>query len=221
MEHPIAYRIIAYIFGIFVFVAIIAFSKWRELSQKKKLRDLVSWSAIGDYCPALGRNSYVRELLIAVLNAQYSDDIDKKHRITEEAEKRYVIEIIEEYQKDIMRSYFKGQLKIIKSKYVLFGEDYFMMMLYAFLSEHQCDYEFLGYDMHKERVAYKSYGDSFRSGFEATYSLSEFAEVFHKMHYITYMYCRKSEKLQTFVPAWNEKNLKEILDTHQIQVSCY
>lgn len=221
MEHPIAYRIIAYIFSIFVFVAIIALSKWRELSQERKLRDLVSWSAIGDYCPAIGRNSYDGELLITVLNAQYNEAIDKKHRIAEETEKQYVREIIEAYQKDIMRSYFKGQLKIIKSKYALFGKDYFMMMLYAFLSAHQCDYKFLGYDMHKERVSYKSYGDSFSSGFEATYSLSEFAEVFHKMHYITYMYCRKNDKLQAFVPEWNEKNLKDILDTHQIQVSRY
>ena len=36
--------------------------------------------------------------------------------------------------------------------------------------------------------------------------------VLHKMHYITYMYCKESPALQKNVPAWNEKRLKEILD---------
>lgn len=208
----------AYILAIFILTAIVAFSKWRELSKERKLRDLVSWSAIGDYCPAVGRHSYVHELLFAVWNAQYIDSVDKKHRITE-AEKEYVIEVIEAYQKDIMRSYFKGHLKLIKSKYEVIGKDYFMLALYSFLSEHQCDDKFLGYDMRKERISYKSYGDSFSAGYDATYTLTDFAEVFHKMHYITYMYCRSNEILKPFVPEWNEKNLKEILDTKQIQIS--
>lgn len=211
--------ILTVLLGIFVLAAIIAFEKWHEYTQERELRDLVSWSAIGDYCPALGRHSYVRDLLIAVLNAQFDDAIEKKHRITDEADKPYVIEIIEDYQRDIMRSYFKGQLKIIKSKYSIRGEHYFMLTLYCFLSEHQCDYEFLGHAMHKERIAYKSYGESLSAGFDATYSLTDFAVVFHKMHYITYMYCRGNKILKDFVPDWKEKNLKEILDTKQIQIS--
>ena len=186
MEEPIAYRILMYALSIFILASLVAFSKWRDLSKERKLRELVSWSAIGDYCPVLGRHSYVRALLIAVLNAQFDDAIDKKYRITEEAEKQHVIKIIEDYQKDIMRSYFKGHITIIKSKYAIDGEVYFMFMLYAFLSDHQNDYD-----------------------------LTDFDIVFHKMHYITYKYCRRNEILRPFVPAWNEKNLKEILDAKQ------
>lgn len=213
--------VLAMLLSVFVFVAVIAFEKWYKYAQEQKLRDLVSWSAIGDYSPSLGRHSYVSELLITVLNAQYNDAIDKKHRITEEAEKQYVNEIIEEYQKDIMRSYFKGYLKMIRSKYVVQGKDYFMLSMYAFLSEHQCDYKFLEYDMHKDRISHKSYGSTFGAGFEATYALTDFAIVLHKMHYITYMYCRGNDILRGFVPEWNEKNLKQILDTKQIQISRY
>lgn len=209
MEDLIAH-ILALLFSIFVLLAIVAFSKWRELSKERKLRELVSWSAIGDYCPTLGRYSYVHELLFAVWNAQYIDSVDKKYRITE-AEKEYVIEVIEAYQKDIARSYFKGHLKLIKSKYEVRGEGYFMLALYGFLSEHQCDYEFLGHDMHKEQISYKRYGESFSAGSDATYALTDFAVVLHKMHYITYMYCRSNEILKPFVPEWNEKNLKEIV----------
>lgn len=36
--------------------------------------------------------------------------------------------------------------------------------------------------------------------------------VSHKMHYITYMYCKENLALQKNVPAWNESRLKEILD---------
>ena len=212
-------QFLAMLLSIFVFVAIVAFSKWRELSQERRLRELVSWSAIGDYCPSLGRTSYIRDLIIAVLNAQCHEAIDKTHRITEESEKQYVNEIVEAYQKDIMRSYFKGQLKFIRSKYVVHGEDYFMLMLYAFLSDHQCDYDFLGHDMHQERLSYKRYGDWGGPLYDATYSLTEFAIVFHKMHYITYMYCRGNEALKEFVPEWNEENLKKVLDTNQIQIS--
>ena len=219
MDEPIAFGILIYGLCTFVTVAIVAFGKWHELSQERKLRELVSWSAIGDYSPALGRYSYDRELIITVLNAQYRDSIDPKCRITEEADKQYLCEIIEEYQKYITRSYFKGHLKLLNSKYVMRGEDYFMFKLYVFLSDHQCDYEFLGHNMHKERVAYKSYGSTFSAGYDATYSLTEFSTVFHKMHYITYMYCKGDERLKSFVPGWNEENLKEILDTKQIQIS--
>lgn len=197
MEDPIAY-----ILAIFIPAAIVAFSKWRELSKERKLRELVSWSAIGDYCPTVGRYSYVHELLIAVLNAQHTASIDKKYRITE-AEKQYVIEVIEAYQKDIMQSYFKGNIIKIKSKYAVDGEDYFMFALYVFLSDHQNDDKFLGHEMYSI----------------STYVLTDFAVVVHKMHYITYVYCRRSEILRRLVPEWNEKNLKEILDANQIQVS--
>jgi hypothetical protein len=177
------------LFAVWVVGSIIAFIKWYEYAKEKQLRDLVKWSAIGDYSPALGRYGYVRELLIVVLNAQFDDAIDKKYRITEESEKQYVIKIIEDYQKDIMHAYFKGQLTMIKSKYVIDRKDYFMFMLYAFLSDHQCDYD-----------------------------LTDFTVVFHKMHYITYMYCRRNEILRSLVPEWKEKNLKEILDTMQIEI---
>ena len=184
---------LAMLLTIFILATIVAFSKWHELSKERTLRNLVSWSAIGDYCPTIGRYSYVHELLYAVLNAQYDDAIDKKYRITEE-EKNYVIEIIEEYQKDIMRSYFKGQSIVIKSKYAVCGEDYFMLALYVFLSDHQSDYKFLGREMSEAH---------------------SFATVYHKMHYISYMYCKTNEILKDFIPEWNEKVLKEIIDNTQ------
>ena len=171
------------LFGVFILVAVISFGKWHKYSQEQQLRELISWSAIGDYSPVMGRYSYVSEPVFTVFNAQYNEAIDQKYRIAEE-DRKYVIEIIEEYQKDIMRSYFMGQRIVIKGKYEVQKETYFMFALYAFLCDHQSEY-----------------------------STRDSAVVFHKMHYITYMYCKSSNILRDHVPNWNERNLKEILDT--------
>jgi hypothetical protein len=218
MDFSVEYTILASILSILILTTVVAISKWRELIQERKLREVVAWSAIGECCPTLGRNSYTSDLYIAIHNAQFNEAIDKKYRFAE-GEKQHILEIIDAYQKDIMRSYFKGSLRLIESKYVVSGEAYFMAAMYSFLSEHECDYTFLGHDMHKERVFYKSYGESFSSGSESIYSLTDFALTFHKMHYITYMYCKHNKILESYVPEWNEKSIREIIDTQQIQIS--
>lgn len=184
--------VLAMLFIVFVVVAIIAFKKWHEASQERNLRDLVEWSTSSD--------NHIRcnlSLSAYVYNAQIKLFLPQEYRIAGDEERKTANELLEEYRKDLMQAYFAGKLNIPKSKYVVQGQDYFMFALYAFLSDHQCDYEFLGHNMRKA---------------------TDFAVVFHKMHYITYMYCRKNETLKDLVPEWNEKNLKEILETKQIQL---
>ena len=101
MEDSISLYILSVLLGIFVLVAVVAFGKWKELTREKKLKELVEWSAIGDYSPALGRNSYTSDLYIAIHNAQFNEAIDKKYRFAE-GEKQYILEIIDAYQKDII-----------------------------------------------------------------------------------------------------------------------
>lgn len=220
MEAGIINWLVYYILSFFILLTIIAFSKWREYSREKKLRNLVSWSALGDYCPALGRYSYVQELLFSVLNTQNA--VDKKYRITEETERQYIIEIIETYQQDLMRLYFKGYLKLIKSKYSVNGEDYFLIALCSFLKDHQCDDKFLGHNMHKERTSYKEFGSWGGTLFDATYILTDFAIVYHKLYYITYMFCKNSKISNPDGYRYNnDRHIKEILDTKQLKVSRY
>ena len=186
---------IAMLLIIFIFVAIIAFGKWHELTQDRKLRELVAWSVSTD-----NHNRCNLPLYAFIGNAQIKLSLPQKYRISGDVERDYTNEIITEYQKDLIQSYLKGHLKLIRSKYEVRGEDYFMFALYAFLSNRQGDYEFLGHNMRKA---------------------TDLTVVFHKMHYITYMYCRENKILKSLVPERNEKNLKEILDTKQIQVSQY
>ena len=209
---------LAMLLCIFIFVAIIAFRKWHELSLQQELKNLVVWSAICDH-PFRAVSGHDLPLWSYISNAQIEFQLPQDYRITGDDEWCFAKEILEEYQTNLIRSYLIGNLKLIKSKYAIRGEDYFMLMLYAFLSDHQCDDKFLNHEMHKERVSYKSYGSTFSAGFDATYALTDFAVVLHKMHYITYMYCIENKVLKPFVPEWNEKNLKKILDTNQIQLS--
>lgn len=202
---------IAYIFCVFIFVAIVAFSKWRELSRERKLRELVAWSIIPDH-PFGNISGHDLPLWSYISNAQIEFKLPQEYRISGDDEWDYAKEIIEEFLRNLTHSYFKGKLTLIKSKYEVRGEDYFMCSLYAFLSEHQCDYEFLGHNMHSDLLNTSS---------PTTYAQTDFATALHKMHYITYMYCRRSEILKYLVPEWNEKNLQEILDTKQIMLFRY
>lgn len=213
-------RILAILLFILVFVVIIMVSKLRELYKEKKLRDLVSFSVIGDYCPPLGRYSYVSAPYYVIMNAQNKYGIKKEYCITEKKENKYMHEIIEEFQKEMARSYFKGELKTIKSKYIMQGENYFMLLLHSYLQEHQCDYNFLGYDMHNERISYKEYDGG---GYMATDTLTEFAVTYHKMYYIAHVYCKNCKPIvESEIPLFdNEKSIEKILDTKQIEISCY
>lgn len=186
------------------------FLKLRELHKVNSIRNLVAWSVVRSRPNELLIYAHDLPLWSYISNAQIGFNLPHKYRITGDEEWGYAKEILEEYQKDLTQSYFKGHLKMIKSKYVVRNEDYFMLALYSFLSEHQCDYEFLGHGMHSDR---------FNTDSLTTYAQTDFATALHKMHYITYMYCRGNDILRDFVPEWNEKNLKEILDTKQIQIS--
>ena len=168
---------------LYFLLSLVAFGKWYKYKKEKELLDLISWSAIGDYCRAMGRTSYVREPTVAVFNAQFDANIETKYRLSYEADYTVVIELIKDFQLDLMRSYFKRNRVIVKSKYAVSAMDYFMFALYVFL----CDYQ-------------------------SEYVLSDSAVVFCKMNYITYLYCKRSKILKSYVPDWNERNLREALD---------
>lgn len=125
---------------------------------------------------------------------------------------------MEEYQKNITRLYFRDALGLPKTKYVISETDYFMAAFHDFLSKHSAESEFLGHDMYCERKDYKSYkGD----GYRATYVMSEFGVLYYKLYYITHMYCKQSVVYQNKVAGWAEKNIKDVLDKNEIEISCF
>ena len=208
-----------------IVLLIITVSKWRELSKTKKLKGLVAWSVTGDYCPAVGINSYVRELWTSVLIAQHKLGIPEEYRINEKEDFEICHEIIKEYQVDAARKYFLSELALIKSKYAVSGEDYFMAAFYEFLTKRQCYNEVIGHAMHKERLEQKHYGDWGGACYDATYLLSDFGLIYHKLLYITFRYLKASRIFNPEnLPDWQkqrETGLKKVLETKQLEVSCF
>ena len=133
-----------------------------------------------------------------------------------------VKDILAEFQKELIQDYFNNNLKIIKSKYAIPAEHYFMFALTSFLEDHQCDHDFHGNAMQKERLSYKRYGDWGGPCYDATYSLTDFALVYHRLYYVAYLFCRSSKILNPNGVAFqNSESIIRILDTKQIQISRY
>ena len=174
--------------AIYIFLSFIAFGEWYKYKKEKKLQKLITWAVTGGYCPALGINSYDGELLYAIRCAQGSSLIDESCRICDDIEWKYVLEIIEKYQIDLMRSYLKGHPISVESKCELYDNEYFMFTFYEFLSRHQSDYEFAGHEMS-----------------------SDFGTTLHKLHYIAFVYCKNNEKLKHKVGYWTESELKTVI----------
>ena len=201
-----------------MFAMFFAIDKTIKYYKQKKLFELVSWSVIGDYNPVLDRYSYINDLIFSIRRVQSKESISAQYKIVEEDDFKLVRKIIEEYQEHISKLYFRDKLSLIKSKYNVSKMDYFMATFHFFLSENDAEYEFLGHDMYSERIEYKSYEGG---GYSAKYAMSDFGILYYKLYYITYMYCKESPALKNRVAGWTEKFIQDVLDTKQIDITCY
>ena len=203
-----------------IFVAVILFgfliTKFIEYSLERKLKELVAWSVSDD--PSECR--YNGPLHIYISNAQNKLSLPQEYRICGDDEWDVIKEILKQYQKELTQDYFLGKVHLFVSKYVIYGEVYFMYALERFLDHHQCDYSFLSHKMQQETISYKSYGSWGGPLFDATFSLTDFAVVYHKLYYIAYLFCKNSKVINPKSDSYQGDNsIKEILDTRQIQIS--
>ena len=217
----IFFRAMCSLFSVFIFVAIIAFSKWRELTIGRKLYNLVAWSVTTDF---IGSGS-VRpglDLIDYIGNVAYAHKLPDRYKITDEKEREIAKDILKEYQRFLTQEYFSRKLSCPKTKYTDYGEHFFFANLFDFLSSHQCDYTFIGNDMHDELLSRKQYGKSYTSDSESTYKLSAFGIVFHKLLYISYLFCKESPIYKNLVPSWRKpESFTDPLDSMQITISWY
>lgn len=214
MEETIAIRLASMVLTIFVIVACIAFSKWRDLLRERKLHKLVAWSAttnyrsIGSVRPGLDLIDYIDEVSIR-------HKLPKKYSITGEEERKVAKDILKEYQRVLTQEYFNGMLSCPKTNYADDGEHYFFAKLFEFLSSHECDHDFLGNEMLDERLTYKEHRDG--SGYTATYRLSAFGNVFYKLYYISFLFCKDSPIYGERFAGWMKtESFTDVLDSRQV-----
>ena len=202
---------------IFFLILILLFfiPKYRQHRDQTSLYNLVSWCVTKDsslYRCNLPLYSYI-------FNAQIDLDVPLQYRLSVSQDKAAVEELLTFFQNELSKNYFEGSLKCVKSKYVIPGSHYFMFALNSFLSKHQCDTYFNGYDMHKKTLSYNSHGSWGTPLFDASYELSDFAIVYHKLYYITYLFCKNSKVFNSKGDAYcNPDSIKQILDTRQIEI---
>lgn len=206
----------AFIF-LFAVVLVWGFSKWRNLRKLEQLREWIYWASSKN-----NNARYSMSLLQHFKNEQIKAKIPDPYRVSGDEEWEFVEKILKEYQLDLMYAFFEGRAAIIKDKLSVnenCNTSYFVFSLYIFLCDHQCDYKFCGEEMHSKTIEHNSYGVWGHPLFDATYALTDFAIVFHKMMYVTYMAAKGNGLLKDFLPSWKEENLKENLDTQTIQIS--
>lgn len=190
--------------------------KGTDNAREKKLKEVVAWCAT-DNSNIFRCNLHLWEY---ISKAQIKLNLLPEYRISTDEEWIFSKDIIKGFQKDVTQKYFSNQLSIPTSKYVISEETYFMYLLQTYLKQHQCDYDFLGYDMHKETISHKSYGSWGGPLYDATYALTDFAVVLHKLYYISYMHCKNSSPLNPNGEYWsNEHSIEDIIDSRQLSVS--
>jgi hypothetical protein len=188
----------------------------KKYSKNETLRELVAW------CVTKNSNEYRCNLHLHeyVGNAQIKGNISVEYRISGEAEWNIVKEIISFYQIDMTQMYFTNRLSLPSSRYSIPGEHYFMYSLQSYLEEQQCDYTFNGHDMHKETISHKNYGSWGGQLFDATYALSDYSLVLHKLYYISYMFCKRSQVLNSKGDLFvSEGAIEDIIDSKRITLS--
>ena len=103
------------IISVLVLVMFFTIDRTIKYYKQRKLFELVSWSAIGDYDPVLSRYSYINDLIFSIRRAQSSDSISAQYKVVEDEDFKLVREIVEEYQDHITKLYFRDKLSLFKS----------------------------------------------------------------------------------------------------------
>ena len=209
-------------FYLLAIISAIVFFKLRELFRLKRTKKLVAWAVLGDYDAIVGPKSYTQALWSDIKNAQYTFKLSKEYSIIEENDVILCHDIIREYQNHMAKRYFLDTLPNYQTKKRLSSKDYFMATLYDFLSDHQCDHEFIGHIMCEKRLKYIEYGTWGVTNYDATYALSDFAIIYHKLLYITFCYCKNClafnpEKDSTWRET-RENSLKNAITKKQLDV---
>ena len=189
--------------------------KHKENTKEKELKEVVAWCASSN-SNTFRDNIHLWEYLS---NAQIKLNLPHEYCISTD-DWELTKEILQAFQNDVTQRFFINQISLPSSKYVISHETYFMYLLQDYCARHQCDYEFLGHNMHKETIEYKSYGSWGAALYDAIYSLTDFAIVVHKIYYISYMYCKNSSSLNPNGERWlNEHLIENVIHSRQLSVS--
>lgn len=177
-----------------ILTVIYCIHKLYQYKQQSQLRYLVSWSVTTHFnsVPSIRPGL---DLIDYIYRAQRNLKIPTDYCFTKQSELDVVYLLLAEYQRSIAQKFFNYNLNPPRFKKRLSGEQYFMYMLCMMLKQHQCDNVYLSHDMHEKRISYTEYGSWGGPNYDATYTLSDFALTYHKLYYVTYLFCKNDQIL--------------------------
>ena len=220
---------------ILVFVFCFLVYKTHQYSLAKTLKSRVSW-CVTDNSNIYRCNMSLLEWLCNVPhyakrkernyffpNADKSFPIDEKYWLSGEEELNIAKEILYAYQKELSQEYFSGQLSVSRFVCKLSNAEYFLVTLKEFLEKYECKDTFNDKRMYSTK-SYKSFGSWGVPLFDATYELTDFAVVYHKIYLIAQIYCLalRENPLDTTTTSYHSAEYtKKVLDTREMEVSRY
>lgn len=208
-------EIIVSIMIILVLIIIFLFKKLHVNSLQNDLYKHVAWCVSNDskvFRCGMSLQDYL-------YNSQNKINLPLQYQIVEKNEWEFVNDILQQFRNELTENYFYGKLKIIHNKYVVPDKLYFMCALNEFLEKHECETTFMTNDMYK-LVTRKNYGTWGGPLYDATYTLTDFAIIYHKLYLISYSYCKKSEILNLENECFNNDDyIRDIIDNKQIKIS--
>lgn len=126
--------------------------------------------------------------------------------------------ILEAYQEGLKEKYFSERLKSDFKIARMSKNEYFMVTLCSYLSNHECDLTMNGQEKYI-LIERKNYGMWGTQLYDATYELTDFAIVYTRLYYTTLTFCNNCKSIETFDAEHRLKCLKERIDTRRIQIS--
>lgn len=191
--------------------------RFYDYTLKKRLHEHVAWCVSNDsllYRCGLTLFDYI-------WNAQVKHDLSKEYRLIADSERTTAKEILKYFQEYLNQAYFKGDLSFSRENVNMASETYFIVLLKYYLEKHECETYFHENKMYTTK-SYKSFGRWGGELFEATYELTDYAVVYHKILYtvrLCYLDIFKEKIQEHSVAHRSAEYSKKVLDSKEIEVS--
>lgn len=200
------------VIAIIVLILVFVVPKLIQNGRDQSLKEQVAWTTTTS-------NSWdsprALELWQYIHNIQNRYRVEDKYKISTKEEWDIAKSLIEKCRSELASDFLQNRVQSTKYTSALTPEEYFIFSLSYFLSENQTKKELLGHKMYIEidRVSYSAWS------YDATYSITEFGMVFHKLRYITSLYCLDHPRIKAMIGFMDPADQKKTLDSGVYKMS--
>jgi len=202
------------VIGILIVIVAICFYNLHQQSLAKDLLEKVSWCVVDGTASPRHPPALIDHLSL-YLNKSSNNTTASTYNLHFDSESDMIYLILKAYQENLSKKYFEGALITNRKLRLLSTEEYFMLTLYVFLSNHDHSLTFCDHQMylpltHKDSIV----GDITLHG--TVYELTTFGFVYNKLYFLVLSYCGNNKNLKPFSSYISSSVIKERLDSGEI-----